>query len=129
MNRKVSRNEKYKYLNKKMLALIKEENTSALINIVQEDDSNNFELLQNLRINNLWFIIFKCSAFCLPVSFVYVLVCYYFTFTVYPNYLNVVVFMVTKGKKKQFKSQPPGYWNFQFFPTPYYSNPQPSLWL
>ena len=53
MNRKVSRNEKYKYLNKKMLALIKGENTSALINIVQEDDSNNFELLQNLRINNL----------------------------------------------------------------------------
>ena len=53
---------------------MKEENTSALINIVQEDDSNNFELLQNLSINNPWFIIFKCSAFCLPVSFVYVLV-------------------------------------------------------
>ena len=31
---------------------MKEENTSALINIVQEDDSNNFELLQNLSINN-----------------------------------------------------------------------------
>ena len=32
--------------------------------------------------------------------------CFYFIFTVYTNVLNNVVFMVTKRKKKQFKSQP-----------------------
>ena len=34
-------------------ALVENENTSALINIALEDDSNTFELLQNLEINNL----------------------------------------------------------------------------
>ena len=62
--------------------------------IAQEDDSNSFELLQNLWINNLRFIILKCSRFC-------------FYFTVYTNVLNIVVFMVRKGKKKQSKGQHP----------------------
>ena len=48
MNRKISRNEKHKYLNEEMLALGEGENTSTLINIGQEDDSNIYELLQNL---------------------------------------------------------------------------------
>ena len=48
MNQKFSRNEKYKYSNEENLALGKVKNTSALINIAQEDDSNIFELLQNL---------------------------------------------------------------------------------
>ena len=48
MNRKISRNEKHKYSNEEKLALGEDENTSALINIAQEDDSNIFELLQNL---------------------------------------------------------------------------------
>ena len=48
MNRKISRNEKHKYSNKEKLALGEDENTSALINIAQEDDSHIFELLQNL---------------------------------------------------------------------------------
>ena len=48
MNRKISRNEKHKYSNEEKLALGEDENTSALIIIVQEDDSNIFELLQNL---------------------------------------------------------------------------------
>ena len=39
MNRKISRNEKHKYSNEEKLALI---------NIAQVDDSNIFELLQNL---------------------------------------------------------------------------------
>ena len=47
MNRKISRNEKHKYSNEEKLALGEDENTSALINIAQEDDSNIFELLQN----------------------------------------------------------------------------------
>ena len=48
MNRKISGNEKHKYLNEEKLALGEEENISALIYIAQEDDSNIFELLQNL---------------------------------------------------------------------------------
>ena len=48
MNQKVSRNEKRNYSNEEKLALGKDEKTSALINIAQEDDSNSFELLQNL---------------------------------------------------------------------------------
>ena len=95
MNRKISRNEKYKYSNEEKLAFGENENTSALINITQEYDSNIFELLQNLWINNLRFIILKCSRFCLFVPFVV-----FFTFTVYTNVLNAVVFMVRKGKKK-----------------------------
>ena len=45
MNRKVSRNEKQKSSNEEKLALGEDENTSALINVAQEDDSNSFELL------------------------------------------------------------------------------------
>ena len=48
MDRKISRNEKYKYSNEKKLVLDENENTSALINIAQENESNIFELLQNL---------------------------------------------------------------------------------
>ena len=48
MNQKNSTNEKHNYSKEKKLALVESENTSALINIVQEDDSNFFELLQNL---------------------------------------------------------------------------------
>ena len=48
MNRKISRNEKHKYSNEGTLVLGEDETTSALINITQEDDSNIFELLQNL---------------------------------------------------------------------------------
>ena len=40
MNRKISRNEKHKYSNEEKLALGEDENTSALINIAQEDDGN-----------------------------------------------------------------------------------------
>ena len=50
-------------------ALVENENTSALINIALEDDSNTFELLQNLEINNLRFINLKCSRFCLIGTF------------------------------------------------------------
>ena len=48
MNRKIRRNEKYKYSNKEKLALDENENISTLINIARENDSNIFELLQNL---------------------------------------------------------------------------------
>ena len=40
MNQKVSRNEKHKYSNKERLHFGGHENTSAIINITQEDDSN-----------------------------------------------------------------------------------------
>ena len=42
MNRKTSRNEKYKYFNEGKLAVGENENTSALMNIAWEDDSNIF---------------------------------------------------------------------------------------
>ena len=60
---KISRNKKHKYSNEEKLALVENENTSALINIAQEDDSNIFELLQNLGINNLESIILKMLVF------------------------------------------------------------------
>ena len=50
MNRKVSRNEKHKYSNEGELALGEDKNTSPLINIAEDDDSNSFELLQNLSL-------------------------------------------------------------------------------
>ena len=53
MNRKVSRNKKHKYSNKEKFSLVENGNTSGLINIAQEDDNNDFELLQNLGINDL----------------------------------------------------------------------------
>ena len=49
MNQKNSRNEKHNYSNKENLALDEDENTSALINIAQEDGSNISELLQNVN--------------------------------------------------------------------------------
>ena len=48
MNQKINRNEKHKYSSEKKLALGEDKNTSALINISLEDDSNIFELLQKL---------------------------------------------------------------------------------
>ena len=39
MNKKISRNKKHKYSKEKKLTLGKEEDTSTLINIAQEDDS------------------------------------------------------------------------------------------
>ena len=73
MNRKNSTNEKHKYSNEEKLALVENKNTSVLINIAQENDSNIFELLQNLGISNLPFIILKCSRFCFIVTFVFIL--------------------------------------------------------
>ena len=40
MNQKINRNEKHKYSNEEKLAFGENENTSALINIAQEYDSN-----------------------------------------------------------------------------------------
>ena len=57
MNRKISRNEKHKYSNEEKLALGEDENTSALINIAQEDDSNICELLQNFLLVTFIFIL------------------------------------------------------------------------
>ena len=48
MNQKISRNKKHKDSKEERWPLGEDENTSALINIAQEDDSNVFELLQNL---------------------------------------------------------------------------------
>ena len=77
MNRKIARNRKHKYSNEEKLALGEEENTTALMNIAQEDGSSIFELLQNLLLNNLWFIILKSSRFCLLVAFVFILRLFY----------------------------------------------------
>ena len=63
--------------NEEKLALLENENTSALININQENDSNISELLQNLWIYNLRFIILKFSRFCLFVTFVFILLLLY----------------------------------------------------
>ena len=45
--------------------------------IAQEDDSNIFKLLKNLYLNNLQFIISKCSKFCLLITFVFILLLLY----------------------------------------------------
>ena len=58
MNQKINTNEKHKYSKKEKLALREDKNTSALMNIAQEDN-NIFELLHNLLINNIRFIILK----------------------------------------------------------------------
>ena len=73
MNWKTSRNEKHKCFNEEKLVLGEKENTGALMNIAQEDDSNFFKLLKNLWLNNLLFIILKCSRFCLFIGFVLIL--------------------------------------------------------
>ena len=73
MNWKTSRNEKHKYFNEEKLTLVENENTSALMNIAQQDDNNLFEFLKNLRLNNIQFIILKCFDFvCL------LLLCYFY---------------------------------------------------
>ena len=77
MNWKTSRNEKHKYFNEEKLALGEKDNTSPLMNIAKEDDSKIFKLLRNLWLNNLWFIILKCSRFCLFIAFVFVLLLLY----------------------------------------------------
>ena len=48
MNWKTSRNENRKYFNEEKLALGEKENTSAIMNISQNDESNIFKLLKNL---------------------------------------------------------------------------------
>ena len=48
MNRKISIKKKNKYSTEEKLALGENENTGALINDTQENDSNIFKLLQNL---------------------------------------------------------------------------------
>ena len=63
MNRKINRNKKHKYSNEEKFAIGENENTSALINIASEDDSNIFELLQNLL--------------CLLFTFVFILILLY----------------------------------------------------
>ena len=75
MNRKISRNEKQKYSNEERLSFVEIENTSALINIAHEDGSNIFELLQNLGINSLQFIILKCSRLCLLLLILFYFYC------------------------------------------------------
>ena len=57
MNQKISRNKKHKYSNEEKLVLGKDKNTSALINIAQEDDSNICELLQNFLVVTFIFIL------------------------------------------------------------------------
>ena len=53
MKWETSRNEKHKYFNEEKLALGEKENTSALMNIAQEDGSNILKLFKNLWLNNL----------------------------------------------------------------------------
>ena len=78
MNQKIfNRNEKHNYSNEEKLALGEKQNTSVLINIAQEDGSNVFELLQNLCIKNIRFIILKCSRFDLFVTFIFILLLLY----------------------------------------------------
>ena len=72
----------------------KKQNNEANAN-KNENDSNIFKLLQNFWINNLWFIILKNS------KFVYFLLVFLVTFTVYTNVLITVVFMVRKRKKPE----------------------------
>ena len=76
MNQKINTNEKHKYSKKEKLALGEDKNTSALMNIAQEDN-NIFGLLHNFLINNIRFIILKCSRFCLFVAFVFILLLLY----------------------------------------------------
>ena len=70
-NWKTSRNERHKYFNEEKLALGEKQNTSAVMNIAQEDNSNIRKLLNSLWLNNLQVIILKCSGFCLFITFVF----------------------------------------------------------
>ena len=77
MNWKTSRNEKHKYFKEEKLVLGEKENTSTVMNIAQEDDSNFLKLLKNLWVNNLLFIILKCPRFCLFITFAFNLLLLY----------------------------------------------------
>ena len=105
-----------KFQTKKKLAFGEDENTSALINIAQDDDSNIFELLQNLWINNLQFINFKCSRFSLLINFPII------SLSLYTQMFLILQFSwLEKERKKQFKSQPPWLLKLSVFssrPTP-----------
>ena len=94
MNWKTSRIKKGKYFNKEKLALGEKGNTSALMNIAQEDDSNIFKLLKNLWPNNLQFIILKCYRFFLFITL------FLFYFYCIHKYSSYCILMVRKGKKK-----------------------------
>ena len=52
--------------------------------------------------------------------------CFSFTFNVYTNVLNTVVFMVRKRKKAIYNPKPSRLLKISVFSTPYYSNPS---WL
>ena len=80
VNKNESKNQqerKIQLLKRRKLALVENQNTAALINITQEDDSNIFELLQNFGISNPHFLILKCSRFCLLVTFVFIMLLLY----------------------------------------------------
>ena len=77
MKQKISRNEKHKLSNEEKLVVTEKKKTCALIDIAQEDDSNILEFLQKLGINNLRFVILKCSRLCLIVTFVFTLLLLY----------------------------------------------------
>ena len=121
MNRKVSRNERHKYSNEEKLALGEYENTSAIINITQDDDSNSSELLQNLCINNLWFyhlkMFYNCFLFLFFFDFIHKCL-YYCCFQ-----------WLDKGKKSTWKASPlpPAIKILRFFPIP--SPPLLPTWL
>ena len=100
MNWKTSRNEKHKYFNKEKLALGEKENSSALMNIAQDNDSNILKLTKSLWLNNLQFIISKCSRFCLFITFVFILLSLYTQL-----YLVLYFYWLEKERKEQFKSR------------------------
>ena len=94
MNQKISRNEKHNNSTEGNLALDGDEKASTLI-ILRRRMAETFLNCSNL-VNNqssihhlkMFKILFTCNF------------CFYFTFTVYLNLLNIAVFMVRKGKKK-----------------------------
>ena len=96
---------------KKSWPLVKKK-TSALINIAQENDSNIFELLQNLWIYNLRFVILNV------LDFVYLLLLFLFYFYCIPKCSWYCSFHGYKREEKSnLKANTPGFKNFQFFPT------------
>ena len=95
MNQKISRNEKHKCSNEEKLSLLELGNINALIYIAQVDQSKVFELLQNLGMNIVRFIILKCYRFCLNVTFVLILLLLYSQM-----FLKLWFLWLDKGKKK-----------------------------
>ena len=65
------------YFSEEKLTFGEKQNSGALVNISQEDDSNIFKFLKNLWLNNLQFIILKFFRFCLFITFVFVLLLLY----------------------------------------------------